>query len=133
MRTAAGRAFPAEWRIDLNPHLWSRVGAAFPRETIGHEVAHLVDWSLTGTTTHGPSWRRIMQIFELPPETTHDWDVSDLRRNRTRYSYACACPEPHQLGPVRHRRIQRGAVYLCVRCRERLQPISPADQAPAWR
>ncbi len=133
MRSAAGRAFPGQWRIDLNPHLWRRVGAAFPRATTGHEVAHLVDWSLTGDTNHGPGWRRIMALFDLPPQATHQWDVSGLRRSAVRHAYACACRQPHQLGTVRHRRIQRGTVYRCLRCGEALRPLSPADRVPAWQ
>ncbi len=133
MRSAAGRAFFDDWRIELNPRLWQRVGASFPASTVAHEVAHLVDFHLTGGRGHGAGWRQVMTLLGEPPARTHSWDTDGLRARRRIWRYACACGSHHELGATRHRQILRGAVYVCRTCKVALREVSPADPVPAWQ
>ena len=74
MRTAAGRAFAREWRIELNPRLQDLPGEAREaelRNTFLHELAHLVAFARVGRkriAPHGPEWRQACHDLGIPGE-----------------------------------------------------------------
>ncbi len=80
-------------------------------ETLPHEVAHLVCRAeFPGARPHGRRWREICRALGGSGERSHGHPASAARRCR-RYLYQTACGEQFWLGPVRHRRAQRGTVY----------------------
>jgi len=98
MRTAAGRAFYREARIELNPRLQT-----LPREqredethrTFLHELAHIVSHARhpdRRIQPHGPEWRRACGELGIPDESRcHDLAFTP-RRHRRKYGYQCpAC------------------------------------------
>lgn len=119
MRTAAGRAFTREGRIELNPRLQElpeEIRDAELRATFLHELAHLVASARAGRrriAPHGPEWRQACRDLGIPGEDRcHALDFQPRRLAR-KYAYACpACGAVIQ----RVRRLRRRvACYLCCR------------------
>jgi len=93
--------------------------------TVAHEVAHYVVYSMQGfkrLKPHGIEWKRVMGLFNVSPEVTSSYDVSELPLHRQRqYEYICDC-NTHQLSTTRHNRVKRSkAVYTCRKCRQPLK------------
>lgn len=80
-------------------------------ETLPHEVAHLVCRAqFPGARPHGQRWREVCRALGGSGARTHAHAATPARRSR-RYLYRTVCGESFWLGPVRHRRAQRGTVY----------------------
>jgi SprT protein len=132
-RLDAGRATPPDSArgpglIELNRVYLARDPEAMLRETVAHELAHLVVFHLhpyRRVSPHGALWQRIMREWlEVEPERTHRFDTAAVRaRRQRRWRYRCACRE-HALTTVRHRRASAGSVYLCRSCHGALEPLA---------
>jgi len=98
---------------------------AFVRETVPHEVAHVVTWLLHGRRArpHGAEWQAVMHHLGIAsPRRCHDFDMPPVRRQR-RWPYRCAC-RVHQLSTTRHRRVQtQGIRYHCSACGTALESL----------
>ena len=126
--TCAGQycARDRERTIRYNPWIFQRHFEASLRETVPHEVAHLVVdslWGLGRVRPHGPEWRSVMRAFDAPARACADFDLSGLPlRRQQRHPYRCACSQ-HALSTTRHNRILRGEAHYCCRhCGELLRP-----------
>jgi SprT protein len=113
LRTSAGRAWPGEARIELNPALVS-FGDAEIRRTLLHELAHLIAHDRAGRrriAPHGPEWRRACADLGIADESVrHRLPLRPVRQRR-RFAYQCpAC------GAVirRARRLRREVA--CLAC-----------------
>lgn len=110
--------------VRYNAQLLERHPQAFLAQTVPHETAHLVAYSLFGPriSPHGRQWRTIMGLFGAPPERCHNYNVDGLQtRHLRRYGYRCAC-RIHRLTSIRHNRIRSGQVYRCRQCGQFLEP-----------
>ncbi|MEJ2692362.1 MAG: SprT-like domain-containing protein [Candidatus Thiodiazotropha sp.] len=118
---AAGMALsPSRGRgiIRYNRAMLAENGLAFIRQTVPHEVAHLVAGIVHGRQIkpHGAEWRSIMALFGADAVRCHSFPVpSHQRRNMRYFFYRCACRN-HRLSATRHNRSQAGVVYLCRSC-----------------
>lgn len=114
----AGVAHLTENRLRFNAQLYRENREHFLRQTVAHEVAHLVAHQLfgSGIRPHGHEWQRIMiQVYGLPAERCHDYAV---QRRQAHYLYRCQCPDGEfPFTPQRHALVLRGRSYLCRRCR----------------
>ena len=115
---AAGQAWPTRNLIRLNPVLLRENRSHFIHQTVAHEVAHLIAPAVYGDTIrpHGKEWKYVMkQVFNLPAERCHSYDIRHTTRRN--YIYECSCPGREiPLTSIRHNRIKRGTVYLCQSC-----------------
>ncbi|KGF66310.1 MULTISPECIES: SprT family zinc-dependent metalloprotease [Pseudomonas] len=115
----AGVAHLHENMLRFNPQLFLENSEDFLRQTVPHEVAHLVAHQLFGDTIqpHGEEWQLIMRgVYELPPNRCHTYEIQ--RRSVTRYIYRCPCPDSDfPFTPQRHKLVRKGRRYLCKRCR----------------
>ncbi|WP_165741737.1 SprT-like domain-containing protein [Candidatus Thiosymbion oneisti] len=112
--------------IRYNARLLERHPWAFLSQTIPHETAHLVAFSLFGPQVppHGREWRAIMVLFGATPERCHHYRVDGLQvRHLRRYDYRCAC-RIHQLTSIRHNRVRSGQLYRCRQCGQPLERSS---------
>ncbi len=118
----AGTAHPRDNLLRFNACLYEENREDFLRQTVAHEVAHLVAYRLfgVGIRPHGEEWQRIMrEVYGLPAKRCHDYAVQ--RRRTIRYLYRCQCPDGEfPFTAQRHSLVLRGRRYLCRRCRTEL-------------
>lgn len=95
MRTAAGRAFYQNSRIELNPKLQTLPCSESEKEVEGtflHELAHLVAFSRNRKKRiqpHGDEWKLACADLGIPGEDRcHTLDFKPRRMKRN-YAYAC--------------------------------------------
>ncbi|QNR43396.1 SprT family zinc-dependent metalloprotease [Pseudomonas syringae] len=118
----AGVAHLHENLLRFNPQLYKENAEDFLRQTVPHEVAHLIAHQLFGGSIqpHGEEWQLIMRgVYELPPNRCHTYAIT--RRSVIRYIYRCPCPDSDfPFTAQRHGMVRKGRRYLCRRCREPL-------------
>ncbi len=118
----AGVAHLTENLLRFNPQLYQENREDFLRQTVPHEVAHLVAHQLFGLRIqpHGEEWQLIMRgVYELPPSRCHTYAVK--RRQVARFIYRCSCPDGEfPFSAQRHALVAKGRRYLCRRCRATL-------------
>jgi SprT protein len=119
----AGVAHLHENRLRFNPKLYVENRCHFLKQTVAHEVAHLVAHQLYGDRIqpHGEEWQLIMQgVYELQPDRCHTYAIE--QRPRKAYLYACACQERvFTLSSQRHALIGKGRRYFCRTCKSTLR------------
>ncbi|MBA1272577.1 SprT family zinc-dependent metalloprotease [Stutzerimonas azotifigens] len=118
----AGVAHLQQNLLRFNAQLYEQNREHFLRQTVAHEVAHLVAHQLFGPQIrpHGEEWQLIMRgVYELPPDRCHTYEVP--RRRGTRYLYRCDCIEQEfSFTAQRHALVAKGRRYICRRCRATL-------------
>ncbi|CAE6927391.1 MAG: SprT family protein [Pseudomonadaceae bacterium] len=120
----AGVAHLTENKLRFNPELYRNNREDFLKQTVAHEVAHLIAHQLFGLSiqAHGEEWQLIMRgVYELPPNRCHTYEVK--RRKVNRFIYRCACPAPKDEFPFsaqRHGLVSKGRRYFCRRCKATL-------------
>ena len=118
----AGVAHLHENLLRFNPQLYRENRDDFLKQTVAHEVAHLIAHQLFGDriAAHGEEWQLIMRgVYELPPTRCHTYDIK--RRSVTRYIYRCPCPDSDfPFTAQRHGLVNKGRRYLCRKCRNTL-------------
>ncbi|WP_263146452.1 SprT family zinc-dependent metalloprotease [Pseudomonas sp. RIT-PI-AD] len=118
----AGVAHLTENKLRFNPRLYQENLDNFLRQTVPHEVAHLIAHQLFGgrIQPHGEEWQLIMRgVYELPPDRCHTYAVE--RRKATRFVYRCACVDnDFPFSAQRHALVARGRRYFCRRCKATL-------------
>ncbi len=119
---AAAVAYPAKNAIRINRRLLEQNAEDFLRNTVPHEVSHLIAHHVQGRfiAPHGAEWAAIMRkVFGLKPLRCHSYDV---RVNMpVAYRYLCGCAVGHTFGTRRHKSALRGRRYYCRRCRQPLR------------
>jgi SprT protein len=99
---------------------------AFLRETVPHEVAHVVTWLLYGKRArpHGREWQAVMRFFGFArPNRCHSFQTAgQSARRQRRWLYTCDC-QHHQLSSTRHHRALQGQAYVCRNCQSTLRPV----------
>jgi len=119
---AAAAAYPATNAIRINRRLLEQNADDFLRNTVPHEISHLLAYRLhgRGIAPHGAEWAAIMRgVFGLEPRRCHDYDVQP--NMKAAYRYRCGCSAGHALGVRRHNNALRGRRYFCRRCRQALR------------
>ena len=116
----AGVAHLTENKLRFNPQLYQANREDFLRQTVAHEVAHLIAHQMFGPriAPHGEEGQLIMRgVYELPPNRCHNYEVQ--RRAQPRYIYRCACSEGGEFpfSSQRHRLVAQGRRYFCRRCK----------------
>jgi SprT protein len=117
----AGVAHLDENLLRFNPQLYRENHEDFLRQTVAHEVAHLVAHQLFGGSVqaHGKEWQSIMTaVYGLPPNRCHTYAVQ--RRQVARFIYRCPCATEFAFSAQRHELVRKGRRYLCRHCRQGL-------------
>lgn len=113
---AAGMAIPSRNLLRFNQYMYQHNRDDFLRQTVPHEVAHLLVYQLYGGSVrpHGQQWQRIMrEVFGLPARRCHNYAVQPGWK--TRYLYRCNCRQ-HEFTGQRHACAKRGRQYSCRSC-----------------
>lgn len=115
----AGVAHLTENKLRFNPQLYRENRDDFLKQTVAHEVAHLIAHQLFGLKiqAHGEEWQLIMRgVYELPPNRCHSYAVT--RRQVSRFIYRCTCPQGEfPFSAQRHALVAKGRRYYCRRCK----------------
>ena len=118
----AGVAHLTENRLRFNPQLYAENREDFLRQTVPHEVAHMVAHQLfgLGIQAHGKEWQLIMRgVFELAPQRCHSYAVE--LRQVSRFIYRCSCADGEfPFSAQRHALVAKGRRYFCKRCKATL-------------
>ncbi|WP_181295227.1 SprT family zinc-dependent metalloprotease [Pseudomonas sp. Q2-TVG4-2] len=118
----AGVAHLSTNLLRFNSQLYRENREHFLKQTVAHEVAHLVAHQMFGgrIRPHGEEWQLIMQgVYELTPDRCHNYEIS--RRQVSRYIYRCACAkQDFPFTPQRHALVRKGRRYFCRSCRATL-------------
>ena len=116
---SAGMAHLQENKLRFNPQLYRNNTEDFLRQTVAHEVAHLVAHQMFGSRIqpHGEEWQLIMRgVYELPPHRCHSYEVE--RRKVNRFIYRCSCVDGEfPFSAQRHALVAKGRRYYCRRCK----------------
>ena len=130
----AGLAYPARNLIRFNLNLLKANPQDFISETVPHEVAHLLSWTINGPEAkpHGPEWKAIMNDMGLNPEVCHTYPATRARaRGRIQkvFFYACACAgRRYTFTAIQHKRSAAGVNYRCTNCKAPVRYIGPGVQ-----
>lgn len=128
---AIARAHFLEWKIELSSRLFPLLPQLEQRDTVIHEVCHLVAHHLHGPSIlhHGREWKELMvRAGGEPRARSKSIDGADLLQGRNRMPYYCAC-RTHAVTPYRARKIDLGFVFVCTRCRSELSSRPPLADA----
>lgn len=91
MRSAAGRAWLEEFRIEINPKL-KKISRNEVDRTLRHELAHLLAWHRTGKMriqAHGKEWQLACRELGIPGESATHRLPLPVRRHRRKHRYRC--------------------------------------------
>ena len=129
------KIFSHKREIRYNPFIFSKYYSDNFNTTIPHEVAHYISdliYGLRNIKPHGMEWKEIMQAFSADAAVTANYNLSGIpQRNRTLYTYHCACRE-HQIGVIRHNRIKnQHNKYICNACKQTIYSGQPAVSGTA--
>lgn len=120
--TAAGTAYYYENEIRFNMVMLIENMEEFVRQTVVHEICHILDYQLFGETSHhGRNWQDLMIHFGLQPKRCHSYSTDSVRS----YGglYMCDCQE-YKLSKIRHNKQKSGkASYHCKKCGEPLELV----------
>jgi len=123
--TVGGTAHYSKWELDFNEVLLNENLDHFVKQTVAHEVAHLVDHavydslsvkfcSYTGKRKkrqpHGRNWKRVMAVLGVPADRCHSYDVTNSQQRKSNtFDYKClGCGKVLSMGKIRHNRQQTG-------------------------
>lgn len=129
LRTTGGRVFldkeNGTVRMELNEKLLS-TNVDIIRMVFIHEVAHLVQFAISGYSNHDWEFREIMKDLGCEPTTfmPKGLDRSLFKPRETKYHvYECDCGEVHKVKTYKHTKIQKGLVYTCKKSGSPLRPF----------
>lgn len=128
---AIARAQLASARIELSSRLFPLLPDHEQRDTIIHEVCHIVAHAMHGPDIahHGREWRQLMQKAGGEPRArSKSIDGADFLRGPNRIPFFCGC-RAHAVTAQRADKIRRGFVFVCTRCNEPLTAGAPLERA----
>jgi len=116
--TAAGIAYSRINMVNFNPGIAEENLEHFLKQTVPHEVAHLVaNYYYCMNCGHNHKWKYIMRmVYGLEPKRCHNYDVKNhVVRKTYIYKYKCGCQNGVAVGPKHHKVLQSRP--LAVRCK----------------
>lgn len=116
--------------------LWPRASKEERRETVIHEICHLVTFheaALKGIPepkAHGYKWKATMIRAGVRPNRCHSIDRTGLKRTTKTETAHCKCRE-HKITKKMAAKIHSGVPYICRNCHTNLKlGAKPAAAAP---
>ena len=102
----------------------------FLKTTVPHEWSHLIarELCLHRIQPHGREWKAVMIKLGASPNRCHSYNTANSTvYEKTKYVYICSC-QKHAVGPVRHKKLQKGVRYTCNRCKGNLNFVKNAGK-----
>ena len=113
--TGEASDFVLRFNVEALQKDWSHM----VRETIPHEVAHIVGYALPhlGAKNHNTAWRRISQTLGARGDRCHTMQLTPAKR-RARYRYVLDNGQEVIAGPKHHKMIQLHGRLAGIRARD---------------
>ncbi len=128
----AGLSYPERNLIRFNLDILLANPEDFISETVPHEIAHLLTWTISGlgAKPHGSEWKAIMADMGLNPVVCHTYAANRVRGQIQKiFFYACACAgRKHTFTTIRHKRAAAGVKYRCMECKAPVRYVGPGVQ-----
>ncbi len=106
-------------RVRFSIPLWALATEAQRKETVVHEVCHIVDMMDNGHRiygAHGISWGMLMRKCGLAPNRCHTVErPQELKRNVQRFEAKCSC-KTFRITTHRRTKMLKGYTYRCPSC-----------------
>lgn len=128
---------PSDFSINLNEALLNEFQEVYINDVVIHEVCHAIIQSKYpfGSTSrgkrvmpHGKEFKAVCSHFGNDGKSTsklfsnsETLKTAKAKNSRSHYQHKCNCTI-HNLGKVRHDKINRGVKYTCRNCHTHLQP-----------
>ena len=108
--------------IRLHPLALSKYKKNYLLTTVPHEVSHIIQFvNFCSSKQHGQQFKKIMRIFDAPPDRCHEYNLGVLRGiKRITFTHKCNCGE-HEVSPLIHKRILAGQSRICMKCKGELK------------
>lgn len=125
--TTAGLAKSKTMSVHFNLKLAKSNWEEFIQNTIPHEVCHIAAWQWAKffkkpvPKPHGACWKLMMREVGCKPTRTHEYDVSEVKKQTKKYLYDCGCEEKKEISAIIHNRIKNGRIYKCTNCNQSLK------------
>jgi SprT protein len=126
----AGMACFGPWTMRFNMHISRTHFDDYMARTVPHEVAHMVEKAVYGTSGHKAPWKRIMRRFGCEPSRCHSYDDLRTASGKTRPKITCRCGE-REIGPIVYKRVVKGVIYRCKTCKQAVKPLAGVSVAPS--
>ena len=125
----AGTANHSKNELNFNMVLFKENKEHFLISTIPHECCHLFARTLYGNITpHGRQWKSCMLRLGYNPSRCHKYDVTNSTVfHKRKYVYKCSCML-HTVSIIRHRRMNKGDIYRCSKCKGKLEYVKYAGK-----
>jgi len=111
--------------IELCRILFQHMTDGEKRKTVIHETCHVVAHiKYEELAHHGQIWKSLMRKCGYSPDVYHDMPVKQLglTNRKRRYKAKCGCRE-HTITTTTKNRINRGCMYQCKVCKNKLELI----------
>lgn len=110
--------------IQINSHFFVKFPLETVRDTIPHEIGHLLNDKLFPNRKqrhHGPEFRYVGQKLNIPFTRCHSMSLDEnIDKYKRRFEYRCPCGKTFHLTSNLHTKIQRGNHRICNRCKQRI-------------
>jgi SprT protein len=118
---AAGKA-TSGILVSFNTAIFAQDPERFIRETVPHEIAHIVCFYLRIDRGHGKAWKRVClalggngeRLYKAECANGEKIKFDGISRTTKRYQHIATCGRQIMLTSVRHNRIMRGATYTVL-------------------
>ncbi|BBA65193.1 SprT-like protein [Xanthomonas phage XacN1] len=105
-----GWAKQGSWEVQFNTHNASQVPEEF-RNTVSHEIAHMVDYALRGRSGHDRIWKAIHRSLGGTGTRCSQYGITVKRgRVKNEYLYRNANGAETWAGPKHHAAMQRCSI-----------------------
>lgn len=112
--------------VRLSIPLWPRASANERRETVLHEICHVVvryEGKKSGkkVRSHGREWQHKMRALGIEPKRCHEVNRDGLKRTRKTVKMYCACDVQMETPRVAKRIRSKTHTYSCRKCKMNLK------------
>jgi predicted SprT family Zn-dependent metalloprotease len=116
-----GDAQPGTKHIRLSAPLWERADEDEQRNTVKHEVCHLIAPRLLAMVgkredAHGAMWRACMRVAGEHASRCHNVNTDGLKVGRKKYKARCSCRTLEIGATRRNRMLKKKMTYFCKLC-----------------
>ena len=118
----AGKASFTGWEVKFNATLLEENAEEMVKDTVVHEVAHLVTRAMHGSevSSHGEEWKSVMRSLGAAPTRTHSFDMTNAAVGRLVFKWGCGCREA-VFSERKHNKLTGGRAFvICRQCKHRL-------------